>query len=445
MFYLILVGLAMPLLLLPGSTALVGVLMLVPALAYAVKSLRLFARANLHPADVAALGLLGMGIVGAVIADDPEVSQPKLLGLLYAISVYFAVRRYAVTLRRATAVAILLTVAGLSIAVVGLVGTQWLDEYSKTLQFRAIYDRIPRLIADVQSSHGTIGGFHPNEVAGVLAALIPISFAVPFAADGLPRGGKLPLTIAGSSAASLALMMFYTAISASRAAWASLGVAAIVSVAMMISPRRLAALAATGFVLMFAVWLLVGPLGGQLRSADDFGSDWYGKALRQARAIAPLLSASDLTWDPVDWGRPTRFEIWERGVQMVRDYPLTGIGLNTFPSVVQSRYPFSHHNDFFVPHAHNLFLQAALDYGLLGLACFVLLLVVAITNAIRSLRVGTKRPLAIGVLGGLVSYASFGILDAVVVGAKPTFLFFAMIAMAISLGRARCLGRQSLP
>jgi O-antigen ligase len=120
---------------------------------------------------------------------------------------------------------------------------------------------------------------------------------------------------------------------------------------------------------------------------------------------------------------------------MIRDHPVAGIGLNMFPYVVQTKYPYSHDNDVLMPHAHNLYLQTGVEYGLPGLACFAALVGVACAGLIRSLRSARfGRALPLGIGGALVAYLNFGLLDTVAVGAKPTFLAWTVLALAVSSG-----------
>jgi O-antigen ligase len=138
----------------------------------------------------------------------------------------------------------------------------------------------------------------------------------------------------------------------------------------------------------------------------------------------------------VAWGQPTRLEIYERALRMIQAYPLGGVGLNAFPYVLQRYYPFSHDNDFFIPHAHNLLFQTALDYGLPGLVCLLALIALALHGAARGLRGDvTARWLATGVVGSLVAYVVFGLLDVVALGAKPTFLLWMVLGLGVALGR----------
>ena len=60
---------------------------------------------------------------------------------------------------------------------------------------------------------------------------------------------------------------------------------------------------------------------------------------------------------------------------MIRDYPFTGIGLDTFRLVAQNEYPYFNYAFNQTEHPHNIFLQAGVDGGVLGLLALLWLIV----------------------------------------------------------------------
>jgi O-antigen ligase len=73
--------------------------------------------------------------------------------------------------------------------------------------------------------------------------------------------------------------------------------------------------------------------------------------------------------------RPSRWQVWTRALLMIRDYPFTGIGLDTFRLIAQNEYPYFNYAFNQTEHPHNLFLQAGVDGGVLGLLALVWLVV----------------------------------------------------------------------
>jgi len=424
----ILLGIGAPLLLIPNPIWVAGALLVTLLIIQAL--IPGFRGGPYNPsqyswlADLSMLLLLVMGMVGLLTSENPTTSLPKLQGLLYATAVYFTVSRYVLDFRRATKVAALLSASCLGIGLLGLVGTEWLSGYTKTATFARIYELIPRLIIDVPASHGITAGLNPNEVSGVLVSLLPIAAGTLLTAlsrSFQPARWRNPLMALASI--SMVLGTAYVLLSVSRTAWLSLGLAISAILATILIRRSamlLLPLAALVAITTFTVWEL------------------------HDRQTGAFFSDSDLTWEQGDsaWGRPMRPQIWQRALRMVVDHPVTGIGLNMFPSVVQARYPFDQFNDQFVPHAHNWYLQTAVDYGLPGLLSVLVLVSLAMVGAIRSLQEKSiPSGLALGILGAILAILSFGMLDAVAVGAKPSFLFFSIFALGIALGR---IGRRSI-
>ena len=134
-----------------------------------------------------------------------------------------------------------------------------------------------------------------------------------------------------------------------------------------------------------------------------------------------------------------RLELWNRAFDMIQDFPFTGIGLNTFPVVVRVLYPLVVNDpNTPVPHAHDFLLQVAIDLGLPGLTCFLLLLAAAAVGLVRAwkIRQGWERGLVAGVGAGLIGQLIFGLTDAVTLGAKPGIFLWAMLGAAVALGQS---------
>jgi putative inorganic carbon (HCO3(-)) transporter len=97
-----------------------------------------------------------------------------------------------------------------------------------------------------------------------------------------------------------------------------------------------------------------------------------------------------------------------------------------------------------IGHAHNLWLQAALDLGLPGLCAYAAMWLGAGAMLVRVWRTGHRihvdarsqsfaRPLALGLAGGLAAHFVFGLADAVAIGAKPGMLWWSMLGLIAGL------------
>ena len=126
-----------------------------------------------------------------------------------------------------------------------------------------------------------------------------------------------------------------------------------------------------------------------------------------------------------------RVEIWSRALYAIQDFPFTGCGLGAFREVLWLLYP-----PFTIPattdlaHAHNIFLQVAVDTGIPGLIAYVALLFTTAAMALRTARTSpAHRYLALGLLGGLIALHTFGLTDALAPGSKPGLIFWTMLGL----------------
>lgn len=69
-----------------------------------------------------------------------------------------------------------------------------------------------------------------------------------------------------------------------------------------------------------------------------------------------------------------RLKIWTSTSQMVKDYPLTGIGLGNFPERYQQEYILDSAQERNLRHAHSSYLNFLAETGIIGFLCFLFLL-----------------------------------------------------------------------
>ncbi len=128
-----------------------------------------------------------------------------------------------------------------------------------------------------------------------------------------------------------------------------------------------------------------------------------------------------------------RVEIWSRAIYAIQDFAFTGMGMNTFRHIVNVLYPLQTITADVpvkdIGHAHNLFLQTALDLGIPGLIGFIAMYItsfwmifVSLRRLKRSINGNTKTNvltkemfyvILVGLLGGQIAHLGLSITDAI--------------------------------
>ena len=102
----------------------------------------------------------------------PELTLPKLTGLILGLAAFRAVVNTVRTPRHLNVTVACFLAVGLGLSIIGLLGATWLEKWQALTPLVA---RIPRL---VQGLPGAEEGIHTNELAGTLVLFLPVSLAV---------------------------------------------------------------------------------------------------------------------------------------------------------------------------------------------------------------------------------------------------------------------------
>jgi putative inorganic carbon (HCO3(-)) transporter len=386
-----------------------------------------------------ALLLLGVMILVSMWATfDINLSLPKISGVLLGIGVFFAIAREGTRSRGWVISLIAFFGIGLVIATLGIFGINWFP-FNKIALFNPIIAHLPRLISGIQ---GAESGFHPNEVAGALTWVLPVIIAVcvifflhPKDPDlkSFRKGWKRVLDFA-LILLCLGATFFIAAVfllCQSRSGYIGLALPFIILIPIALPPKwRWYSL---------VVLLLLAIIFGILLAMN-----W--------EAVRTWITGSNLDADPALSLNTLsgRVEVWSRAIYGIQDFPFTGMGMNAFRKVMPVLYPmFNISPEIDLGHAHNEFLQAALDLGIPGLIAFLSLyigsfwMLVDIWKATRvSLPSVNNRPmvtrfLTLGLAGSLLAHFIFGLTDAVALGAKPGILFWMLLGLVTALHRQK--------
>lgn len=387
-FALIWTILAAPFLLFPSRwSPLAAGLLLLPWLA------RLLAAGRISvptPLDGAMALLFLAACAGLAVGADPAVGLPRFWSVILGLALYYALANSLPGVRAARLVGDLLVAGGAGLALLTLLGSDWLNARMMGLP---LYRALPPLLRDP----GDGGLFNPRVMGMGLAVLLP----VPLAMALLGRGARRRLL-----GLAVALLMAGVAILC-QSLQAVLGMGAALVVLAAWRSRWLLLALPLALGLAVAALAVVGP-----------------------ETVAMIALSPD---HPAGLGVVLRLDMWSRALAMVRDLPYTGIGLDAFP-LVQSGF----YTGFIIgpePHAHNLYLQLALDLGLPGLAAFLWLVLAFGRMAVRAGGRGAEpgdRALLAGTAAGLAAYLAAGFMDTPW-ATKPGVLLWALLGLGVAV------------
>ena len=367
---------------------------------------------------------------------DVAVSLPKVSGMVLAIGVFSVFLRMGTNPRGWWVCFGVLLASGAAIAFIGLLGTNWM------VKFGAFEGLTTRFAAYITTLPGARGGLHPNELGGALLWIVPVLVTtsivlVVHLRDFSREAGTtciwflLPIL--------LILTLFVsgvTLLTQSRSSY--VGSTVTLLLLLLIALPRLWRL----LILICLAGLIV--LGGYYVSQtgpDVIWQQWSDVQVIGNPGFSPRVMEG-------------RVEVWACALLGIRDYPISGMGMNTFRGVAHVLYPeYSHVLGRDIAHAHNEFLQAGLDLGVPGMIAFVALYIGALGMLVeiwkRSFRVPPGAPaprgfappsvgplaraLALGLGGGLLAHAIYGMTDAVALGAKPGILFWMLLGLICGL------------
>ena len=323
---------------------------------------------------------------------------------------------------------LLLTIGmGALLAFLGITTT--IFETSKTVALNGIIAALPRFDYR-QVVPDMLLGFNPNEVGGAMAWLCPLLLgllAYPNNAHETP-GQRLRLWfIRLAGFATGAALLFALFLGQSRFALAGV-LLALMLLAVLLSANwrwRIPATAGVGalIVLQVMIFFNVGPadLVRLLQPTDPASTSGAGTALAAGSRDEQTLQS--------------RLDTWAVTLQMVADYPTTGVGMAMFRTAArQPRYdtiPYYQGRGYGPPHAHNELLQLGADFGIPGLllyaACTLIILRMVWRCWRQVTRVARVPVLTIG--AGLLAHAVYGLGDAITLWDRFGFLLWWMLGL----------------
>jgi O-antigen ligase len=312
---------------------------------------------------------------------------------------------------------------GIVMGLISLTTSQWAVDKADELVF--LFDALPRF--DWQNAgqqiqlpanytlHDVISNmllaFNVNEVAGALSFMVPVTAAlavgIPDHTEKVDRPWLIMRVIAGIA---FALLLFSLFLGQSRFAIMGTIVALFIVIWTLIPKWRWRGIA-LGALALFTI-IQIGLVLNLFTSVSDTGiSD------RDQNTIA------------------VRFDLWNTSLRMMRDYPLTGIGMSMFRGVVQREeyaIPYYQELGYPPPHAHNEWLQMGVDLGIPGFVLYIAWQVAVVWMLWQGWRSANDyaRIVAMAVFAGLLAHAVYGIGDAVTLWDRFSFVLWWLVGLA---------------
>ncbi len=348
------------------------------------------------PLDLPIVLLILMIPVTMWVTMLPDISSIQVFRLLSGIGLFYTIINWTNSEKRQRLLVNGLLTAGIGLCFFALFSVDWVGRSKIPLIPLELYSRFHVLVSD---------SVHPNVMAGTLLILFPVAFmALIFSWKDLRWYERLLIIVMSSGSIGIIYL------TQSRGAILTL---LIVLVGMLIARWR-----RVGVIVMSAA------IVGGIMLVTKLGID---------RTLNLLIA--NVTLGGIDG----RLEVWSRAFYMLRDFPFSGIGMGTFTTIADTFYPFSIFTAGSVNHAHNLFLQIAVDLGIPGLIAWLSCLIIIICGAwliFRKNNRPTDRWMAsvgLGLLFSQIALVLHGMLDSVTWGmVRPAPLVWGLWGLTIA-------------
>ena len=348
------------------------------------------------PADWPISILVLMTIVSLWVSESPSQTVIQVLRLLTGIALFYAIVNWTVSSQRINWIVVGIVIFGFLLSLFALVSVEW--SASKLPFFPPdIYDRFLLLVSDTAN---------PNVMAGTLVLILPVIIAI-LLFNWTDLGW--PLRIVAIFA--FLLMAGVLILTQSRGAWMAFGFASIGLITLRWK---------RGWILIPISFLVIVAAIG-----------YFERRL----LLETIISSATIG------GIEGRIEVWSRAIFMIQDFPYTGVGMGLYGDVADLMYPFYLHGQSIVTHAHNLFLQVAVDLGIPGviawLATFLIVICVSwkVYNNAKMRKYSNKYAIGLGagLLCSQIALFVHGLTDAVTWGiVRPAPIVWVVWGLAIA-------------
>lgn len=362
------------------------------------------------PLDFPILALLIVASQGIWISPYQDFFLPKFSGLLIGVCTYYIIVNFLRYRQRLSLIIFALIFLSLSITFLAIIATEW------PVGNHSLFDRIYQSLPDLSNMVGA-EKINKNTIGGTLAFFPPLLLSLLWDhrsfsrfKSNYARLSNLPGIIYKALLLfALFLVLFALLLTQSRGAW--LGCAAGIFLILVLNNKHFLWLLPLFFVFFLIILF------------------W-----RADGSLVQLLSLLDTSQEAT---LPSRLEIWQKALIILRDFPATGIGLGAFGELYRQYFAsiiFPSATDV-VFHAHNTLLSVGVEVGFPGLILYAGLLGGFVAIAYKTIKTkrSVNRVLAIGLVGGLAAFLVFGLLDAFTLGKNLDIIFWIFLGILSAL------------
>jgi putative inorganic carbon (HCO3(-)) transporter len=358
------------------------------------------------PADWTIIIILLMGLIAFWITALPEITHPQIYRLLLGIGFYYAIMNWTNSNNRLRFLLAALALAGIALALLGIFSVEWTTTKVPFIP-DLIYEFIPTLLSDI---------IHRNVMAGTLVILLPLTIGLPLIAwKELKFFENCVFIIAAL------IMTGVLILTQSRAGWMAFVLS--MGVLALMGGKKTRWLLILGIIIVTIIIYLIG-----------------------IKPLFDLVIASNTIG-----GIEGRINTWSRAVQIISDFPYTGTGLGNFGYASSWLYPGYFTPPESVPHAHNLFMQIAVDLGLPGLIGWLATVLIVSMTSYQLYKKGKRsgnqfvKALGISFFCSQIALCTHGILDAVTWGmVRPAPIVWAIWGLTLASGLLYLMDDQSI-
>ena len=143
------------------------------------------------------------------------------------------------------------------------------------------------------------------------------------------------------------------------------------------------------------------------------GWRWFGAAIVVVTGIFVIFASTRLTANGGGESESSRVLIWRSSINMIRDHPIFGVGLDQFLYQYSRRYVSPDGwPERYTSHPHNVVLDVWLSLGIAGLVVFMALIGAILRRVRVAMRsVHRERGVAVGAIAALAGGLAHGLVD----------------------------------